>query len=84
MKQLSRVRTEESAKRVIQRGEGISEIYNPRTRKVRYRVAKQRGGGFLPILLVPVLTELASIVAEKGVKKAYNYFTGTKSEDAED
>lgn len=59
LKKLGRVRTRASALKAIQTGEGI--VVNPKPRRSRdvYRVT-QRGRGFLPAMLIPVLVELAA------------------------
>lgn len=62
MKKLSRVRTQKSALRTIQQGEGIVEDPNARNKRRRIRVVQR--GGFLPSLLLPVLVEIASTAAE--------------------
>lgn len=66
MRKLNRARNEASAKEVIQQGEGIPRaFYNARLQKRQYRLSKQRGRGFLPALLIPVLAELAEHMVEK-------------------
>lgn len=57
---LGRVKSEASARRIIQQGEGVVVVHPKRScMKKRLRVV-QRGGGFLPALLIPVLADLAA------------------------
>jgi hypothetical protein len=62
VKKLGRVRSENAALRVIQQGEGLA--YDRRRDRISV-VQRQKGRGFLPAVLVPVLVELAAHFAEK-------------------
>lgn len=58
MKKLSRTRSPNNAMKIIQQGEGIA-VEKTLHGNDRVRVV-QRGGAFLPALLVPILVELAA------------------------
>lgn len=58
LNRLSRVRSEKSAKKWIQTGEGV--VHNPQARRKRETYKIVQRGGMLPAILAPVLTELAA------------------------
>lgn len=65
MRKLSKVRSEKGARKAIQRGEGI--VYNPRARRKRDKVRlarTQEGRGFLPAILLPVVSTIAKMGAD--------------------
>lgn len=62
LERLGRVRSEDSAKRLIQVGEGI--VFNPKAKRKRDRFRISQRGGVIPAVLAPVLIELAAEALE--------------------
>ena len=80
MRKLARVRSENSALKVIQKGEGLAGK-SLRTTNRPVVISKQRGRGFLPALLVPVLMDVLADVAAKTVPKAIGVRNANDDDD---
>lgn len=63
MQKLGRVRSQKSALKIIQTGEGIVENIYAKRKRDKLKVVQK--GGFLPAVMVPVLVELGAELLEK-------------------